>query len=302
MPFSELIEVTNSPDTVDKKLALQMLTENANRLSSAQHPFIQTDLNILEVNELGDGDCDSHLLIDVTRQIPLVIYEGDEPVVAAASCTFNMFADATHSADNKAFTSVKVDADLLVKSDYLSNQNRQDEVVMIDYRINGVLQEDREVIALMENLLFTFDDRDYIDAMLEQRLVNAQKDLLYFVRAIHKINGLQFEHFYKVSSPYPLESEDFALYKSLAYSGLYGVSQSFSDDFDFTTAQFTKPFSELNLHSACEIDWDDGFSLVRLLVEPFNEDEHGGYPLMQHYLMPSAEIKPLKCSYGHSAA
>lgn len=299
MPFSDLMDVTNSPNVINKALAMQMLQENANRLNSAQHPFIQTDFTILEDNELGDCSCDSYMLLDVTRQIPLVIYQGDNPVVAVASCIFNMFADAVYDLGEEQYTSVKVDAEILVGSEYLSDQSVHDEIMQIDYKINGVIQDDQEIIDLMKNLLFTIDDRDYIDDLLEKRLVESQLGHAYLVEAIHKINGLQYSHFYKMTSPYPLKSEDPHIYKSLAYSGLYGVSQDFCDNFDSEKQQYTKPFHELKLDTSTMVDWDDGFSLVRVLVQPFEAEHREQFDLMEHNLIPSEAQDRYDKAYGY---
>lgn len=306
MSFSELIEVTNSPAIVDKATALQMLQENAERLSSTQHPFIQTDMTILEDNDLSDCESDRHLLIEVSRQIPMIIYQDDQPVLAAASCIFNIFADAVYCEDKQAYTSIKVDTGLLMNSDYLNKQIDSDEVTMVDFKINDTVQEDQDIIALMQNLLFTIDDAAYINELLETHFLAKQTDIESFVIAIHKIDGLQFSQYYKVVSPFPLKDEDEHLYKSMAYSGMYGVCQDFAEDFDSPTAQYTKPFDALKLSTPDMVDWDYGISLVRLLVRPLREEDLNGDPLMTHHLkvskqgMAHQDKKPN--SYGYASA
>lgn len=284
MPFSQLIEVTNSPEIVTPELLKQMLKENANRLSSTQHPFIQTTIGVLDENGFDEGDVDIYLVLVVTRQIPLVTYVDDKPVVAVASCIFNMYADGVYDHDEGKYTSVLADRELLLGSDYMTNQSDQEDILTIDFKINDTIQTDQEVINQLKNLLLTSDDEAYINGLLEKKFIVAPEQEAYYVEAIHKINGEQFSHYYKVYSPKKLESEDEALYKSLAYSGLYGIAQDFNEGFDHKKQVFTKDFDDLTLSDSRMVDWDDGFSLVRLVVEPFDDNKHVGDDLWEHHL------------------
>lgn len=288
-------QTLNITDTLEHILTddqiIAVLNQNKSALSNVYHPFIQNECAVFEeeVQSTLNGIQHVRQLIQIKRHIALmdIIYAGqsnEDTAVAHACCDFFVWADVMRDEETNHISSIALDSELLMDVDVLSPK----------FTVNGEITKNIAILELIDKLLLNIDHKEIIQDLLQKRLVDVQKyPHVYLVQAIGKIDGRIFVDFYKVYSPIELSTESQILYKSIAYCGLYGVCQDFSDQFDFKLDQYTKSFDQLHLAWSTMIDFDNGISIVRLIVDDWNsaainQDEL----IMHHSLMIDSDCFP----------